>query len=166
MMIKKSVRLTRSEIVTIILTLIMVTAVSWFNLEKSRRLQRDLSRKTDLDRIIKAMGYYYQVYNSYPASSDNYKISACGSEGKSECIANQKWEDGEVIYLDYLPVDPKTFIDSRWPDYGYRAEATGSSFWLWAYLENGEDSDIISAQEKCPGNWQKNQYVVCKTATQ
>jgi type II secretory pathway pseudopilin PulG len=150
---KRLLGFTTVELMVVILTLLITGGLLWFNLEKGKKLQRDLSRKADLERVKRALQFYYHLHKAFPPSSDSFEILGC--------VGNQRWEDDEFIYLESLPVDPKTFAGFDWPGYGYQANNEDSHFWLWAFLEREDDPEINSSWEKCPGEWKENQYVVC-----
>ncbi len=76
---------------------------------------RDARRKADLTRLGKVLGDYYNDHKSFPESLN------CG--------------ESLSPYLSQIPCDPKT-RDS----YGYKK--TGSSFQIYAKLENTADPEI------------------------
>ncbi|MCX6726097.1 MAG: prepilin-type N-terminal cleavage/methylation domain-containing protein [Candidatus Shapirobacteria bacterium] len=79
---------------------------------------RDSQRKSDLGQIQKALEMYYNDYGQYPDS-----LPAGGSS----------WEDTKgTLYMKAIPADPK------FGNYAY--SSNGSSYRLYARLENTQDS--------------------------
>jgi hypothetical protein len=155
---------TPAERLVVILTLLVVILLSWWNLEKGMRLQRDLSRKADLERISQGLALYWQVYQVFPEAGPKGEVLACGPEGKLACAFKQKWEDANGVYLDSFPADPRFSPRFNWSNYGYRVDSQEGRFWLWAFLERASDEDIIPSQERCPGSWEENQYLICASS--
>lgn len=142
----------------VLVTLALVSGLLFFNLEKSRQLQRDMSRKADLEAVAVALGVYRRMHETYPPAGGEEQIMACGEKGEEACVWNQPWSDGKYLYLEDLPSDPAVVLGKNWRQYGYRREE--ERFFLWAFLERSDPEAVLSAA-KCAGQWQANQYVVC-----
>ncbi len=157
---KRLVLFTKMEVVVILVTLAIVFVLSWSNLNRGWRVQRDISRKIALDEISRGLKAYYLVYKHLP-SSENNNFFGCGTNGDSPCGWLTRWEDGQHIYLDKIPADPLAYAKNPWPHFGYQTNSDRSEFHLWAFLENADDPDLVTSWQRCPGKWQKNQIVVC-----
>ena len=159
---KNRLRLTRAEGLVVLVTLVVVGGLLWFNLERSWKMQRDLRRKVNLGEIMGAIGVYAGLNDGYPISSGDFVMLACGLEGSDPCLWGQKWGDGRYVYMELMPRDERALTDLDWPDYGYRLSEDGECFEIWAFFERSDDPDVAPSHERCPGDWNENQFVGCQ----
>lgn len=156
---KKFLGFSGSEIGVIILTVGLIAALSVWNIGRSYKLQRDLKRKADLGMVETALYAYFEIHQKFPESNGDQKILACGPSGGDVCQWGFAWQEGQYIYITPLPQEE--LIGEDWSDYAYRYDKDEQKFWLWAFLERSDDTDLPLSHQVCPGNWQRNQYVVC-----
>lgn len=99
---------------------------------------RDNKRKQDLQSITKALELYYNDFKHYPLAAGGV-IMGCGENGVEECVWGDVWQDTErqTLYMSKLPQDPGG------GQYFYLSDSEGSTYRLFAYLENAEDSDVV-----------------------
>lgn len=136
------------ELLVVISIIGILSALILVNFNSARARARDVRRKADLDQIKKALLMYSNDNNgNYPATGG----LSWGSVFKS----------GEMIYMRVLPNDPNSP-----PSYQYSSD--GTTFCLYASLENKADGDIIDTQTRCAGpcddvgaSFDDNDYAVC-----
>lgn len=107
---------------------------------------RDSHRKQDMQSISKALELYYNDFKRYPYSSSNGEIEGCGVGALQACPWGYAWQNttNQTLYMSELPVD----LGGN--QYFYLADAEGKSFSLFTYLENTEDSDVVTNLEGEP----------------
>ncbi len=109
-------------IVIVILGLLMGLGVN--NFQSSQIKARDTNRKNDLAQIQKALELYYNDYGQYP-------------DLDIDSLSGTQWQDdNETLYMKEFPQDP------RFGDYYYVLGANGTSYQLYARLENSNDPQI------------------------
>jgi type II secretion system protein G len=108
---------------------------------------RDAQRKSDLKQIANALETYYNDYGVYPDGvASAYVVEGCGVAGAEACVWGQEWkDDNNTIYMAKLPADPKSNLT-------YYYESDGSSYELYARLENILDPDVPVVSGS-PGNY-------------
>jgi len=110
---------------------------------------RDAQRKNDLAQIQKAFELYYEDNKVYPVFADNdifgKKLCSTGA-----IIATSDCPSGDTTYMVKVPKDPtSTYV------YRYEPGATGSSYYLYSYIENdldqgsGVNKNGYVGNEKC-----------------
>lgn len=109
----------------------MIGAVAYSGAQKKAR---DTQRKTELDALSKALIMYYNDHGFFPAlDSGNFfssKVLTGGDDNK------------DIVYIAKMPVDPK---NSGNYIYSYRYKSDKKVFYLFANLENTNDSQCKSA---------------------
>lgn len=153
-------RLSVGEGLVILLTLLVVGGLSWSGLENSWRMRRDIGRKVDLGEISRSIEAYVRLHDRYPPSTEDDLISGCGLQSDQRCLWGARWFDEAYVYLEVLPEDERA--EEGWLNYGYRANEGRSCFYLWAFLERKVDEDILPSHQRCPGDWEENQFVACQ----
>jgi len=148
------------ELLVVISVIGLLTALIMVNFNAARERARDVSRKSDLDQIKKALRLYYNDQNEYPADASN-QIVACGSgETPVACSWDANWTRGSMVYMRILPQDPITD-----QSYYYTQESDGQDFCLYSILENQSDADIANSNARCSGctlyDADDNSYEVC-----
>ncbi len=120
-------------IVIVILGVLSMIGVTAFSSSQVR--SRDAKRKGDLANFQKTLEFYYNDYNRFPLSD---------AEGKIQCKAAAicEWglefsDDNGTIYMIRLP---KEATGAR----RYFYVSTGDDYRVYAFLENTEDSGIIT----------------------
>jgi type II secretion system protein G len=120
-------------IVMAILGILMALGVSSF--QSARIKARDAKRKSDIATIAKSLEAYANDYNAYPKSDTNGKILC---QGTTACDWNTTFKDSKgTIYAATLPIDSLSGVGRS-----YRYESNGTTYTLYAALENTNDSSI------------------------
>jgi len=141
------------ELLVAMVILGILTVISLGNFSSTQQKARDGRRKADLQNVTKVLEAYYNDYGQYPSSSAESvitdpsatsvggKIQACtGEPDPFNCEWGQPMQDDRgTLYTPQLPVDPKSF------EYFYVSD--GSSYQLYARLENDKDRDIAKQGE-------------------
>lgn len=107
----------------------VLTGMAVFNFNQSRMRARDVSRKSDLGQLIKAMELYKNDNNYYP-DPDNGDFQVQLNAGE---------------YTKTIFNDPR---GSEWQDYVYTPSDDLRSYNLMACLENRADS-VRASVEQC-----------------
>jgi len=134
-MLRKS-GFTLVELLIVIAILAILSALGVSNFQSARIKARDVSRKSDLQTIAKSLETYVNDHRAYPRSDSNGKI-ICKT---SSVICNWGTEfsdDTGTIYTATLPEDSSGF--------SYWYSSTGSSYTLYAHIENDNDNSIDNA---------------------
>lgn len=125
--IKNGFTLIELLVVVVILGVLATVGLNSFRLSQLKG--RDAKRKSDLEQVQRALEMYYNDYGSYPeviSFGDPFEIAAKGT-----------------VYMKVLPKDP-----TGNPEYCY--ESPGTSYQLYAKLENSQDQKI-SGPFSCGG---------------
>lgn len=137
---RKCFGFTLIEVLVVVAILGILSTVAIGSFQSSQMRSRDAKRKSDLKQIANALEVFYSDKGRYPASN-NGQIVACPYS-----VGACSWGSGEfkdsatnVIYFKTLPADPSGF------SYYYVASSTGSSFQLYAHLENIKDLNCINS---------------------
>ena len=123
------------ELLIAMAILAVLSTLGLSNFQSARIKARDLSRKSDLQTISKSLEAYVNDHHSYPLSTNGKIICKTG-----QIICN--WgdaftDDKGTIYTSTLPEDQAGA--------SYYYESTGTSYILYARLENTNDSAIDSS---------------------
>jgi general secretion pathway protein G len=99
-----------------------------------REKARDGKRKQDLTAIGRALEMYYNDKGRYPASATGY-ILGCGQDANQGCLWGGVFQNTSngTLYMGEIPQDPKGY------QYYYSSDSSGTSYYLFAYLENPKD---------------------------
>lgn len=150
------------ELGVILAALAVVLGLTFTNLEKSRRTQRDLNRFVDLGTITGALEVYRAKHALYPPATAGGRMRACGWQGLDECRWSEVWEDEKYIYAEKLPLDGLVALGRNWPDYFYQTPEDRGSYTLVVTLEGSYPDEVAASHQRCPGDWQPNQLVECR----
>ncbi len=132
MIIKRGFTLVELLIVIAILSILSTIGVA--NFQSARIKARDVGRKSDLQSISKSLEAYVNDHRSYPLSNGDGKI-ICKS-GSTICNWGAEFsDDNGTIYSATLPSDSGGYT------YWY-SSSTGSSYTLYAHIENDNDPAI------------------------
>lgn len=129
------------ELLIVIAIIGILTAILTTNLQSVRARARDTRRKQDLSTIQQALRLYYHDNQSFPVT------------------ANTTWNTSATItYLSTIPTDPSSTPTSPIP---YNYVSDGTTYILYASLENTSDPDLADSQARCSGE-PADTYVVCE----
>lgn len=117
-------------VVMAIMSILVVISVSQF--QTAKRKANDVSRKSDLNGVSKALQMYFADYGVMPNVTDG-KINNIDWGGE--------FIDGSYVYMKILPRENKT----SFPDYCYKIDTEKKKYALFAQLEN-------TADKECDGN--------------
>lgn len=121
------------ELLVSISIIAILTALLSANFIGARQRGRDGQRKSNLYQMQSALELYRSDNGLYPLSAD---LQNCG-EGASLTSS------GGAVYMQKLPCDPQT------DDPYIYTSADGTSYTLYACLENEADSEISPDQGIC-----------------
>jgi len=142
-------------LIEVLITIVIMGILSTMGLsvyQSTQKKARDLSRKTALNAVTKALGAYMNDKGRYPPSSPDGKILWCGTADdpdSASCPWGSSFGDltasGErTVYMAALPQEP-----DKNQNYFYEAVATDPSsrelykgYKLYGRLENTNDSDV------------------------
>lgn len=119
------------ELLVVMVILGLLAAIGLGSFMSSQRKGRDARRKADLTAIKSALELYYNDFDSYPLSDASQNIVGCDG---GACDWNDLWERNGTIYMVQIPEDPAGGT--------YAYDSDGTSYILYARLENEYDSDI------------------------
>lgn len=169
-------KLTKSELISILLALLFISFITTVNLFKAQRRARDAQRKVDLGIISNALNEFQADYGFFPKSSDDGRVIVCKNdkfpevkqkltaakeldfdilyEGLNPCVwgkdaFNDLFSENEKPYMTTFPSDPKT---SAGINYFYISN--GNRYQLYTYLEGGKeevgyDKKIVDRSLNC-----------------
>jgi prepilin-type N-terminal cleavage/methylation domain-containing protein len=148
---------TMMELLVVVAILGILAVVGLDSFFFSQAKGRDAQRKSDLAAVAKALETYQNDFNRYPSGNVNGEIEGCG-DGNDACewggVFSATMNDGAVnevtqTYMSVLPVEPTTGGSY------YYVSTTGSSYSLYATLENSHDkaySETSYADVDCGSN--------------
>jgi hypothetical protein len=132
----------KSEVTFVILVLLGIFGISFYQLKIGEMKTRDLQRRSDVDLVSRAVRKYRSDNGVFPLeATGSGKIYACGDKGEGVC----EWNGGPLVgpdntvYLNKLPGDP---WDSRGRTYVYETDQKREHFRVYAGLENRRDPVI------------------------
>jgi type II secretion system protein G len=135
------------EIIVVMLIIGILAAIGIGSFTSSQIKSRDARRKSDLKQITNALEVYYNDFGSYPVSL-NGAIMGCGEGGVLQCT----WGDPfawtpvggaeAVVYMIKIPEDTS--------NQNYYYESGGTSYQIYARLENQQDRDVPKSDENLP----------------
>lgn len=164
---------TKNEITGICTILLVVFALTAFNLTISLRRSRDSQRRADIGAISDALNRFQKDFGFYPPSVDG-KILACKGENFGEIPNDVKdsekmdfyfkmlrgcdWgtdsfrdvnDDSYEAYLKVIPNDPRSD-----QGYGYYYLSSLNHYQIYAHLEGGKEEvgfrdGIVGRNLKC-----------------
>ena len=104
----------------------ILMALAFGNFQTSQIKARDAQRKNDLGQIQKGLELYFNDYGQYP----DLDVAA---------LSDGEWKDDkDTLYMKEFPSDP------RFGDYYYVLGSGGTSYQLYARLENTNDPEIAA----------------------
>lgn len=121
-------------IVIAIMSILTIITVSQFN--TARKKARDVSRKSDLNSVSKAIALYYSDYGWFP------------TEDKLNTKWGQEFSDDGYVYMKVLPKENQ----GGWPGYCYVVADDQKSYAIFTALENTTDADCKNPGYKHCGN--------------
>lgn len=132
---KKGKGFTLIELLVVIAIMSILTMITVSQFTTARRKARDVSRKSDLNSVSKAVYMYYADYGVFPAKD------------KIQDKWGMEFSDDGYVYMKVLPKEKENL-----PDYCYVVSADKKSFALFAILENTSDADCkIPGYAHCGG---------------
>jgi general secretion pathway protein G len=130
------------ELLVVIAILGILATIGLTAFTSSQARGRDTQRKSDLKQMASALELYYSDHGAYPSSLTG-SILGCPSTTNTACTwGTGEFTDTKTTYFRVLPKDP-----TGSGSYFYQV-VTGSSnqkFQLFAYLENSQDSSLITS---------------------
>jgi type II secretion system protein G len=136
------------EMLVVMAIIGVLAAISLVSFQTAQTKSRDSQRKSDLKQIANSLETYLNDKGEYPENSLNYEIVGCEDvgAGPTTCSWGSEWSDeNDTIYMPLLPADPNSGSN-------YYYESDGSSYQLYARLENTLDGAIPTLSE-APANY-------------
>jgi len=135
------------ELLIVIAIIGLLTALGVGSFQSAKTKAKDAKRKSDLQTIAKSLEAYANDHNLYPLSQTDKIL--CQPATSTLCDWDEAFTDANgTVYAPKLPSDelaPKQV-------YLYDS-ASGTSFTLYAHLENSQDPQIDSTiTEQCGTN--------------
>ena len=126
------------ELLIVIAIIGILVALILPNLSGARERARDTRRKIDLNNIQQALRLYYNDNQIFPTTGNLSALT--------------------TTYIAVVPIDPSSSVS----DIPYTYTSSGSTYILYATLENLSDPDIASSQSRCSGPSDTTSYLVCE----
>lgn len=144
---EKNIGFTLIELLVVMAILGILIMVGFANFRSSQKRGRDAKRKSDLEQIQRALEMYHNDYGFYPLSDNGYiQIETTnfnwGEVLKDTHLDSNNQEIG-TVYMKELPSDP---VANQ--TYCYLS-ADGSSYIIYAKLENTQDAMVLNPERTC-----------------
>lgn len=134
MKIGKNRGFTLVELLVVVAIMGILTIITVSQFSTARKKARDVSRKSDLNSVSKAVTGYFADYGIFPL------------DDTSSLSINSMWggefSDKGYVYMKTMPKETQT----NWPNYCYVVSTDRKSYAIFAALENTTDADC-----KTPG---------------
>ena len=142
---KKQKAFTLLELLVVMAILALLVGIGLRTFGTVQQKSRDGRRKQDLQSITKTLELYYNDFKHYPYGSGG-NIMGCGENATEECEWGDVWQNStdQTLYMSELPQDPG---GNR---YFYLSDSQGTTYRLFAYLENGEDDQVVKNTDGDP----------------
>ena len=114
----------------------ILTTIGIGNFQTARLKARDVQRKADLTTIAKSIEAYASDYKSYPNSDGSGKI-ICIAPNTICDFGAPLVDANSTVYAAKLPTDPTPANN------GYYYESDGTSYTIYATLENSLDPALV-----------------------
>ena len=143
------------ELLVVISIISILTVVTAGQFQTAQRKAMDVSRKGDLNGMVKSLEMYYADYGVFPiggAAVSNLGQMIVGGNPIPWGTTFQDLSTPPYIYMKVLPKENKTGM----PSYCYVTDPTGKEFGIFAMLENTTDSQCamngdVGAYSHCGG---------------
>lgn len=140
------------ELLIVIVILGILAVVGLASFTSSQMKSRDAKRKADLRQVAEAFEIYFNDKGQYPAHDPGGtgRIMGCGNytTGPTACTwgsltvpFSNTGVTPNTVYMIKLPADPSS--------YKYFYVSTGTTYKLYAHLENTQDKNLISTGLNC-----------------
>lgn len=144
---KKNNGFTLVELLVVITILGILATIGLVVFSSAQMRGRDTQRKSDLKQISSALEIFNADYGTYPTAA-NGLIMGCPTGTTCTWGSSSQFTDNKTVYMKVVPKDP-----SSGHSYYYRTVAVNGAantgFQLFAFLENTQDSSIISTIYSC-----------------
>lgn len=120
------------EIMIVMAIIGILSTIGFGNFVSSHLKAKDVARKSDLTMVAKSLEAYANDYRGYPDSSADGKIMISGVPIEW----GSPFADTNTTYATILPVDPS--------GYRYFYVKSGNGYYLYAHLENLQDTKIYT----------------------
>lgn len=134
---------TLMELLVVVALIMILSAVGIGTYSSSTTKSRDAQRKSDLNQMVKAIESFNNDIGRYPVSNTN-KLPYCytmnsGSGSDTDCVSNKLTFRLDGVTTTYItfPTDPD-------PAQKYIYDSDGSTFALYAALQNEGDKDLLT----------------------
>jgi prepilin-type N-terminal cleavage/methylation domain-containing protein len=136
----KQLGFTLLELLVVIVIIGILSTIGLVSFRTAQMKSRDSIRKQDLHQISQALELYYHDRGEFPASTIDGLIFGCGLSEYSltPCDWGSPFELGVNMYMAQIPEDPRA------PATWYFYDSDGSSYSIYAILENEKDPQIMS----------------------
>ncbi|MBU1033398.1 type II secretion system GspH family protein [Patescibacteria group bacterium] len=133
------------ELLVVMAILALLVGLGLRTFGSVQQKSRDSKRKEDLQSISKTLELYYNDFKHYPYASGG-KILGCGENSTEACEWGDVWQNtsNQTLYMSKMPRDPGG------NQYFYLADAGGTSYRLFSYLENTEDESVVLNEDNEP----------------
>jgi len=122
------------EILVVMVIIGILATIGLGSFQSSQVKSRDATRKSDLKQIGSALETYYNDVGQYPTGTGGL-INGCS--GGSSCAWGDSFTDSNgTNYMIEIPTDPRDNFSY------YYSSADGSSYQIYARLENALDKDL------------------------
>lgn len=129
------------ELIVVMAILAVLALIGLGSFRSTQIKSRDIRRKSDLEQLQRALEMYHNDYSSYPLSEGGeIKIGETSFGWGDELV-----DVNGTVYMKELPNDPKI------PQYCYLSVNNGTSYAVYAMLENDQDPAIIISENACNG---------------
>ena len=128
------IKITIGEIIIILISVLILTGITYKQFELAKAKSRDDRRKGNLNELGQTIRLYYADYGVLP------------EEKLINSLWGKEWKDGDYVYLKSIPED-----NNFGKGYCYMIENEGKNFSLLADLENKSDIECQKDKWSCGG---------------
>ncbi len=129
------------ELLIVIAIMAILASITVGQFQTAKKKANDVSRKSDLNGISKAIQMYFADYGVMPTANVDGRIEIKGVpvEWGGEMI------DGSYVYMKVVPKENNTKL----PVYCYKTDAALKKYAIFAQLENTEDKECEVHSYNC-----------------